>query len=142
MKPLINIKIEGTEQLLADFRKYRKEAEKAVERGVDRTAIAVANDAKMRLEGGLGGDRRIETDRLRASVHAESKRIKYMGNEPLNESIGEMEAITGTPVEYGGFIEFGTKYISAMSYLGFAAVRQDTKLRERVIEELNEVAKG
>ena len=71
MKPMANIEIVGTERLLAGFKKYRKEGDKAVKRGVDRTAIAIEKDAKKRLKGQLGGQKRIDTDRLRASVHAE-----------------------------------------------------------------------
>ena len=132
---MMNIKVEGTEQLMKGFEKYRKEAEKAIKRGVDRTAVAIESDAKSRLEGGLGGQRRIKTDRLRASVHAE------LEEGELGVPIAKNEAITGTNVEYGPFIEFGTRFMAAMSFLGFAAVRQDKKLKERVTEELNKINK-
>ena len=135
MNPMMNIKVEGTEQLMKGFEKYRKEAEKAIKRGVDRTAVAIESDAKSRLEGGLGGQRRIKTDRLRASVHAE------LEEGELGVPIAKNEAITGTNVEYGPFIEFGTRFMAAMSFLGFAAVRQDKKLKERVTEELNKINK-
>jgi len=142
MKPMGNIEIIGAERLLAGFKKYRKEADKAVKRGVDRTAIAIETDAKTRLQGGLGGQRRIDTDRLRSSVHAELKQGDAIGSDSLGVRIAEDEAVTGTNVFYGPFIEFGTRYINAMSFLGYAAVRQSKRLRERVIEELNKVAKG
>jgi phage gpG-like protein len=153
MNPMANIKIEGTEQLLKGFEKYRKEAKAAIKRGVDRTAIALESDAKTRLEGGLGGQRRIKTNRLRASVHSElgDKTEQIMKNtfkpvktsetsdKELNVSIADDEAIVGTNVFYAGFIEFGTKFIKAMSFLGFASVRQDKLLRKRVEEELNKI---
>ena len=139
MKP--EIKIEGTDQLVADFKRYGKEAKKAVKRGVDRTAIAVETDAKLRLEGGLGGDKRIKTGNLRASVHAELKQGEAHGKYGLGEKIDDMEAIVGTNVEYAEFIESGTRYIAPMSYLEFAAIRQDVKLRERVTDELNKLVK-
>ena len=152
---MANIEIVGTERLLAGFKKYRKEADKAVKRGVDRTAIAIETDAKKRLKGQLGGQKRIDTDRLRASVHAELGQNTEMpkkntfqsvassessdGN--LGVSIANDEAVTGTNVFYGKFIEYGTKFLSAMSFLGFAAVRQDKELKRRVTEELNKVTR-
>jgi phage gpG-like protein len=141
MNPLINIKIEGTEQLLQGFEKYRKEAKKAIKRGVDRTALAIESDAKTRLEGGLGGQRRIKTNRLRASTHAEMKMGEAHGEYALNETIADDESVAGTNVFYAGYIEFGTKFIKAMSFLGFASVRQDKLLRQRVEEELNKVTR-
>jgi len=155
MKPMANIEIKGTEELLRGFEKYRKEATKAIKRGVDRTAGMVASDAKERLAGGLGGLMRRVTGRLIASVHAEFgnkteqpekntfKPVKASeaSDKNLNVTIADDEAVAGTNVHYGPYIEFGTKFISAMSFLGFAAVRQDKRLKERVIEELNKINK-
>jgi phage gpG-like protein len=139
MNTFFDIQVDGVDGLLLGFEKYRKEAKKAIKRGVDKTALAVANDAKARLKGEMGGDKRILTGRLRGSVHPEYKEGESHGEDSLNEKMDEMEAVAGTNVEYGGFIEFGTKFIKAMSFLGFAAVKQDILLKQRVTEELNKV---
>jgi len=144
MNPFADIKVEGTEQLLRDFGKYRGEAKKAIKRAVDRTALAVETDARKKLKG----DRHIITSRLFSSIHAETKQgqtFSYKNNKgesfdgKLHEPFNEMEAITGTNVHYAPYIEFGTKYISSDPFLGYAAVVQDKKLPERVTEELNKI---
>lgn len=147
-KATFNISVEGIPGLMNDIKKFGKEAEKAVKNGVDRTAIAMETDAKKRLEGDLGGTRRIKTGRLRASVHAELKQGESHGEDSLNEQIASDEAIVGTNVVYANRIEFGfndtdklgRKYNqSGMSYLGFAAMRQAKELPRRITEELNKL---
>ena len=180
---MVNMQIEGFEELKNDFRKYGIEAEKAIKRGIDRTAIACETDAKRRLAGELGGKRRIKLNRLRASVHAElgkntsnpqqntfrpDKNSKPEDGE-FGIAIAKDEAYVGTNVEYGSVIEYGSpghdifpKNVQAlhwrgedgedhfagkvshpgfagMSFMGFAAVNQQTKLTGRVTEELNKL---
>jgi len=144
MNPFVKTVVIGIEKLIADFEKYGQDSKKAIKKAVDRTALAVETDAKKKLKA----DGHIITGRLFASIHSETKQgqtYSYEDNKgenyngSLNETIGETEAVTGTNVEYAPFIEFGTKYISADSYLGYAAVKQDKLLPERVTEELNKI---
>jgi hypothetical protein len=139
--------VEGVPGLIADMKKVGVEVQKAVKRGVNRTALAIETDAKKKLTS----DGHIITGRLRASIHAETKEgqsFNYSDKDgnafdgSLREQIGEVEAVAGTNVEYAPYIEFGTSKIAADSYLGYAAVKQDKLLRERVTEEINKVIKG
>jgi len=146
MSKNLHIEIEGIEELASDFRRFGKQAKDAIKRGVDRTALAVETDAKEKLKS----DGHIITGRLRSSLHAETVQGQQFGyrddhgetyNGALNEKIGELDAVAGTNVHYAPYIEFGTKYITADSYLGYAAIKQDKKLKDRVIEELNKLLK-
>jgi phage gpG-like protein len=130
--------------------KFREGAAKAIKRAVDRTASAVESDAKKRLEGDLGGKRRIKTGRLRASVHAELKNGESHGIDSLNEKIASDEAIVGTNVVYAARTEFGFKDTDSlgrkynqegMSYLGYAANRQKNELPRRIEEEMDKLLK-
>lgn len=139
------IEVEGIDQLMQDFRKFGKEADKAVKRGVDRTALAVETDAKEKLKS----DGHVRTRRLLQSIHTENNEgakyyyeasgISYPGS--LDEKMKDDESIVGTNVHYAPYVEFGTKYMSGDSYLGYAAVKQDKKLRDRIVEELNKLIK-
>lgn len=139
------VEVEGIDQLMQDFRRFGKEADKAVKRGVDRTALAVETDAKEKLKS----DGHVRTRRLLQSIHTETKEgSKYYYEASgesfsgsLNEKIQDDESIVGTNVHYAPYVEFGTKYMSGDSYLGYAAIKQDKKLRERIIEELNKLIK-
>jgi HK97 gp10 family phage protein len=139
------VEVEGIDQLIKDFRHFGKEADKAVKRGVDRTALAVETDAKEKLKS----DGHVRTRRLLQSIHTETKEgtkyyyeasgASYPGS--LNEKMQDDESIVGTNVHYAPYVEFGTKFMSGDSYLGYAAVKQDKKLRDRIIEELNKLIK-
>lgn len=139
-----SIQVEGIEDLKADFRRFGKESDKAIKMAVDQTALAVESDAKKKLIG----DGHIITGRLASSIHAETENGKtytYKDNKGntfnggLNENLGKLEAVAGTNVHYAPYIEFGTKYISADSYLGHAALKQEKKFSERVVKELNKL---
>ena len=137
---------------MQDFRKFGKEADKAVKRGVDRTAMAVESDAKNKL----AADGHRKTRRLFQSIHTETTNpqhpdmksnlnytYKDKNNESFtgsfNEKMKDDESIVGTNVHYAPYVEFGTKFMSGDSYLGYAAVKQDKKLRDRIVEELNKL---
>jgi phage gpG-like protein len=145
---MFSISLEGEMNLIRDLEMFKEHAGEAVKRGVDRTAIAMESDAKTRLEGGLGGKRRILTNRLRASVHAELKEGESHGEDNLNVPIASDEAVVGTPVVYANRIEFGFKGTDklgrkynqdGMSYMGFAAVKQAKEFVRRVEQELNKL---
>lgn len=139
------VEVEGIDQLIQDFRKFGKEADKAIKRGVDKTALAVETDAKEKLKS----DGHVRTRRLLQSIHTETKEgtkyryeasgESYQGS--LNEKIQPDESIVGTNVHYAPYVEFGTKYMSGDSYLGYAAVKQAKNLKERIIKELNKLIK-
>lgn len=146
MSSNLHIEVNGIEELNADFKRFGQRAKDAIKRAVDRTALAVETDAKEKLKS----DGHIITGRLRSSIHSELKegqQFTYRNdkgetfNGALNEKIGELEAVTGTNVHYAPYIEFGTKYIAADPYMGHAAVKQDKKLKDRVIEEINKIIK-
>ena len=133
------IEVEGVDKLIADFKRFGKEADKAVKRGVDRTALAVETDAKQKLLS----DGHVDTRRLLQSIHTETQsnqRFSYKDkngmsfNGSLNEQMKPDESIAGTNVHYAPYVEFGTSKMSGDSYLGYAAVKQDKKLRDRIIE--------
>ena len=138
------VKIDGVAQLIKNIQLTSAEIHKACKRGIDRTALAIESDAKRKITA----DRHIITGRLRSSIHAELKegqRFDYNdqhGNSfdgSLQESIEEMEAIVGTNVKYAPYIEYGTKYISADSYLGWAANKNDKLLKARIMHEIEKI---
>jgi hypothetical protein len=144
-----NAEILGVEGLKADFRKYGKDAEKAVDIAVKQTGFAIQSDAKKRLNGMLGSAKHWITGNLAKSIY----------KRPLQP----MEMIVGTPVEYAPYIEFGTGdfveipegteevarlykgkglrkvNIKGDSFLNWAAVNQQKKLIERIEIELNKL---
>jgi HK97 gp10 family phage protein len=139
--------IEGIHELLKKFSEIPEQADKAIKAGVDRTALAMETDAKNKLKA----DGHIITGRLRASIHAELKPLKsfsYSDNKgnQFDGSIEEefddkLEAIVGTNVFYAPFIEFGTRHFSGDSFLGWASVKQEKLLRQRIEDELNKLIK-
>lgn len=176
------VEVEGIDQLIRDFRHFGKEADKAIKRGVDRTALRIESVAKEKL----ASDGHRKTRRLFQSIHTETTnpqapgmksnlnyQYEYEGNSSsgsLKEKIRDDESIVGTNVHYAPDIEFGTRAhiiiaknkkalhfkiggkdifvksvnhpgTKASSFLGYAAVQQDKKLRDRIIEELNKLIK-
>jgi hypothetical protein len=146
------------------LRRFGKDAEKAVKKAVDRTAIAVETDAKNKLKD----EKHIITNRLRASVHAELEPNRYQGTDGLNVNFGKLEAIAGTNVSYAPHIEFGTKPhvivpknkkflafkiggvmiftkkvnhpgFKGSSFMRFAAEKQKPEFEKRMVQELNKV---
>jgi hypothetical protein len=143
-----SVKIEGTRELVANMKATKEEIHRACKKGIDRTAIAVESDAKKRLSGQFGSSRHIVHDRLRASVHHELKNGELYNytdkngksfDGSLKTEIDKLEAIAGTNVFYGPFIEFGTKYFSGDSFLGWAALKQGKLLVERIKQELDKI---
>jgi phage gpG-like protein len=137
----LSVEIRGTKLLQKEIREKGDEIKKAVKTAVDLTAYAVETSAKKKLKS----DGHIITGRLWSSIHPELKEgdaYNYTDNNgkshdgSLGEQIADDEAIVGTNVEYGPYIEYGTKYIRADSFLGFAAVEQRKKLVARVKKEI------
>jgi phage gpG-like protein len=138
--------VSGVMELQAKLGATREQIHVAIKRGIDRTALAMEKDAKDKLKS----DGHIITNRLRASIHAELKEgenYQYSDNNgqsfdgSLDKKIGKLEAVAGTNVFYAPFIEFGTKFIAASSFLGWAAMKQSKLLKERIIQELNKILK-
>lgn len=146
----IGVQIDGVDKIMQDFKGYEKEAERAIGHAVYITALNVEKDAKSRLNGLLGSAKHWITGTLAKSIY----------NRPVNS----MEKVVGTPLEYAGYIEFGTgdyveipdgsesiasewkgtkkiKGFKGDSFLNWAAVNQNKKHRERIIKELNKINK-
>jgi hypothetical protein len=142
------IEIEGVDQLVAGFGRYRKEAAMAVVKAIDKTAKAVETDAKMRLKGMMGSAKHWITGTLAKSIY--------------NRETSKGDRIVGTPLEYAPYIEFGagdyvdipegleavaaqykgTKKVKGFkgdSYLNWALVNQSKKMIERIKDELNKI---
>lgn len=99
---------------MAALDRLGRDAEKAVKKAVDRTALAIEKDAKKKLKS----DRHIITGRLFSSIHAELKpnaSFSFTDKEggtfdgSLNTNFGKLEAIAGTNVVYAPTIEYGSK---------------------------------
>jgi hypothetical protein len=137
-------KVEGAEQLITAMKGTHQEILKACKKGIDRTAFAIESDAKRKITA----DRHIITGRLRASIHAELKEGESFDysddngntyNGSLREKVDKMEAVAGTNVHYAPYIEFGTRTISADSFLGWAALKNGKLLVDRIMQELNKI---
>jgi len=138
--------VTGLGDLFKKFHELSGSCDKAIKKAVDRTALAIETDAKNKLKS----DGHIITGRLRASIHAEIKEgqsFTYTDNGgksfdgAIDESFGELEAIAGTNVEYAPYIEYGTRFFSGDSFLGWAAQKQEKLLRLRVEDELSKLLK-
>lgn len=110
----LSAKIEGVPEVVQGLRQFQKEADKAVKKGVDRTALAVETDAKKKLKsdghwitGRLGSSIHAETQPNQSFNYSDGKGNSYNGS--LEEKIAKDEAIVGTNVHYGPHIEFGTR---------------------------------
>jgi len=143
---MISAKIEGGAQLASGLTAFNKEIDKAIKRGVDRTALVIETGAKKKLKA----DGHIITGRLFSSIHAETKEgqsfnYKTKSGASFDGSLGQKiaadEAVIGTNVEYAPCIEYGTKNFSGDSFLGYAALQQKEKLKDRIQQEINKVIK-
>jgi len=150
---MINFTIDGTDRLLTRIEAYRKASDNAVLTAVKQTALAIEKTAKLRLRGMLGSMKHI-------GIGA------FLWKSIYNRSTGKKaEYIVGTPVEYAPYIEFGTGdlvftnfsfdaqarevashykgrglrkvNIRGDSFLNYAAVEQQPKLEQRIIDEMN-----
>ena len=137
----MSAEIRGVAQLAQKMGATKEAIAKAAKRGIDRTALAMETDAKEKLKA----DGHIVTNRLRASIHAELENeasFQYSDMEghtfdgSLKKRIGKLEAVIGTNVFYGPYIEFGTKFFNGDSFMGWARLRQQKLLRGRIIEEI------
>ena len=140
----VSIEIVGMEKLLKDMENMKGDIGKAVKKGIDRTANEISKDASKKLKA----DGHIITGRLFASIHPEYKKGENFGytdkdgksfDGSLGVPIAKDEAVAGTNVKYAPFIELGTKYITADSFLGFAAIKQSKLIVGRIREELNKI---
>jgi hypothetical protein len=146
---MIGCKIDGVERLIADFKGYKINAEKAVQRAIDQTGLAIQKDAKQRLKGMFGSAKHWITGNLAASIYN-----RKTGNK--------LERVVGTHVEYAPYIEFGigdfveipegtenvarqykgkkkVKGFKGDSFLNWAAINQQPKLIERITKEMNAI---
>ena len=154
---MIQAEVIGSEQLQSDLRQYGKEAEKAIKKAVDDTALAVESDAKKRLNGMFGSAKHWITGTLAKDVH---KQLTQSGD--LAEGLTSTEAAVGTNLKYAPYIEFGTgdfvdimpgwediaikfkgrkkvKGFKGDSFLGWASLNQSKKLPERITKQMNKV---
>ena len=138
----VSIEIENLAEVKASFKKYGKDATKAVMNAVNRTGLSIESDAKRRLRGLLGSAKHWITGRLASSVHMETKKENTFN--PIKDSktkdgslgvkIGELEAVVGTNVEYADKIEFDYD-----SFIRFAAERNEPKFQKTMEDELNKL---
>lgn len=118
---MINLEIEGIDELKRDFKRFGQKADVAIQKGTDRTALAIETLAKQRLKG-----MRWITGRLASSIHSEANKPTQPGmtrsggtfnyrsggeayDGSLRVSLKNLESAVGTNVEYAPYIEFGTK---------------------------------
>lgn len=101
----VTLDTKSYEDTIVALKTFGKDAEKALKRAVDGTALNIESDAKKKLKN----DRHWITGRLATSVHAEKKPNENHGEYSLNERFGDLEAIVGTNVVYAASIEFGSK---------------------------------
>jgi len=128
--------------LIDDLKNYGKSAISAVKRAVDFTGLRVETIAKQRLRGEFGSRKHWITGRLASSVHYETKgknsfkpvKDSQAGDGNLNETIGDLECVVGTNVDYGPKIEFEYD-----RFLGYAAEQGEKIFEKRIEEELNAI---
>ena len=151
----IEIDNQSVRNLLSDLKGYDREAEKAIEKAVSDTSLAVQTDAKNRLRGMLGSDKH--------TIHGGAGLLGSI----YNRIVGKMEKIVGSDKHYAPYIEFGTgdlvftnfdfdndaKEMAAQykgkgirkvnirgdSFLNWAAVNQQKKLIDRITNNLNKI---
>lgn len=137
-------KVEGLSELFRRLALTKEQIHCAIKKGVDRTALAIESDAKRKI----ASDGHIITGRLRSSIHAELKsgeRFSYSDDSgksfdgSLEVEVDELEAVAGTNVHYAPYIEFGTKYIRADSFLGWAAMKQTKLIKARIEQEIKKI---
>jgi hypothetical protein len=152
---MIGVQINGIEGLLAGFKGYKKESGSAIKRAVSQTIKAMVKTSQQRLRSGLQQKpKHRRTSFLLASV----KRMKKYEKDIL-------EGVFGSDMEYAPYIEFGTGdlveipegaeeiaalykgkgirkvNIKAVSFLNYSAVIHAKTFMEKLINELNKIAK-
>lgn len=150
---MIGVEIQGLQGLLNDFKGYKSQSDKAILQAVADTARAVEKDAKVRLKSGLQKNpKHTRQGRLWSSIMRKKQYEK-----------DKFEAVVGTDVEYAAYIEFGTGdlveipegaeevaalykgkgirkvNIKAVSFLNYAAVKNQGKFLEALTKRLNAI---
>lgn len=156
---MIGVEIYGVSDLLNDFKGYKKETDKAINRAVSLTALAVERDAKARISGGLGSIKH----RVMSKLYTSIRRNKALEKDQFEAVVGSFNC------KYAPYIEFGTgelvfqnfdfdeqaKAVAAEfkgkapakhpirgdSFLNFAAVKNQNKFIEFLENELNKIAR-
>lgn len=143
---MITIEVDSVsyDGLRDDLKKYGIEAKKAINNAVKSTALYIQKIAKQRLHGMLGSLKHYITGRLATSIHPQYKSgesFSYTAPESgesfdgtLSESVGELEAIVGTNVEYAPKIEFEKD-----QFMGYAGLQGEKYFEDRIIIELNKL---
>jgi phage gpG-like protein len=152
---MIQCDIIGVNELIADFKGYEKEVDKAISLAVSDTANAVVKDAKNRLNTGLQSNPK----------HRRNNRLinSIMRKKSLEQD--QFEAVVGTDVKYAPYIEFGTGdlveipegaeevaatykgagirkvNIKAVSFLNYSAVKNEKTFLKKLEDRLNAIIK-
>lgn len=171
-KGLIGVEIESSsvQGLIRDLKKYEKEIEKAIDKAVAQTSLAIQSDAKNRLRGMLGADSAPSMPKQNIKTRQQTGHggAGLLGSI-YNRVVKSMEKVVGSNKHYAPYIEFGTgdlvftnfdfddnaKKVAAQykgrgirkvnirgeSFLNWAAVNQEKKLITRIETELNKINK-
>lgn len=166
---MIGVEVIGLKELEFDLQKYGIEGEKAIDKAIKITAIAIQTDAKERLRGGLGASNAhsMPKQNIKTKEQTGHGAGGLMGSI-YNRSLGFMESVVGTAQKYAAYIEFGigdyvftsmdfdkearaeaanykgkkkVKGFPNDSFLNWAAVHQEKKLIERIEKNLNDLNK-
>lgn len=116
---MIRVRILGQDRLAQKLAQLEPTLRRALEREVKVAALNIQNGARRRVA--------VKTGRLRNSITHE-----------ITE--GGLNAVVGTNVEYGPYIEFGTRRMRARPYLFPAFEEERPRYMERLKRALSKAA--
>jgi HK97 gp10 family phage protein len=119
------------EKLKKDFQEYSVDVDSEVGRAVQKSAIKVEGEAKKKFRSQNeasepGEPPRVQTGRLRSSI--------------THRMESETEALVGTNVEYGFWLEFGTSRMPKHPFLIPAFDESKEKIKEWIQQAMVKVA--
>lgn len=138
----LRVQIEGIGELRAAMRGLEAQLDEAVGDAIAETALAMERDVVMRIRSGPASGRIYKRGGVshRASAPGEapmSDTAALMGS--VYSDIGPMSATVGSRLAYSAYLEYGTRRMAPRPVWTPIAEEQADLLRQRVIDNLNEV---
>ena len=114
----VTLKLEGTEALARALRKLDEDARNEVKKAVDATGLSLRGAIVKKYQRGPATGEIYEkynprrTHQASAPGEAPATDTGRLANSVLTEDIGPLTIEVGTDVEYGPYLEFGTRTIA------------------------------
>ena len=111
----IEIKVQNTQAVADALRKYGKDAEREIEKSIDKMSLTVTSDVKRRIQRGPKTgriyNRRGKQHRASAAGEAPATDTGTLVSSVYTSKINPLTIEVGSRLDYAYFLEFGTMRI-------------------------------